>query len=222
MSVRASARDGLLTAAVDVFAAKGYTATRVSDIVRRAGVAQGTFYLYFKSKQAIFEHLIDACFSRLLADTLGAYSLREVSRPEEVIEQTRILWRTVLQQCRADRELVSLALREASAAGPELVARLQANYQVVIDGLAAYIEVAVARGLFRPVDPQLAGWAIVGMLERAIHYAVFVAEQADLDHLVGDLVRLELAGLLLNGWDDQVGDTRQQPEQREDSNRTTT
>jgi AcrR family transcriptional regulator len=204
MSVRAQVRENLLSAAVEIFSSKGYSSTRVSDIVQRAGVAQGTFYLYFKNKQAIFEELIDTCFSRLLADTLGTYSLREVSRPEEVVEQTCMLWRTVLAQCRADRALVSLALREASAAGPEVMARLQANYQQVVDGLAAYIEVAIARGLFRPVDPYLAGWAIVGMLERAIHYAVFVAEQADLEQLVGDLVRLELGGLLIDGWDERL------------------
>ena len=87
MSVRSSARDSLLRAAVDVFASKGYTATRVSDIVERAGVAQGTFYLYFKSKQVIFEELFDSCFSRLLADTMGTLSVRDVSRPEEVIDQ---------------------------------------------------------------------------------------------------------------------------------------
>lgn len=67
MSVTASVRDRLLTAAVEVFAAKGYTATRVSDIVGQAGVAQGTFYLYFRSKQAIFEELLDTCFSRASA-----------------------------------------------------------------------------------------------------------------------------------------------------------
>jgi AcrR family transcriptional regulator len=212
MSVRSSARDGLLSAAIDVFASKGYTTTRVSDIVEHAGVAQGTFYLYFKSKQAIFEELIDTSFSRLLADTLGTYSLREASGPEAVVEQTRLLWRTVLAQCRADRALVSLALREASAAGPEVVARLQANYQQVINGLAAYIETAIARGLFRPVDPQLAGWAIIGMLERAIHYAVFVAERADLDDLVDDLVRLELGGLLLDGWDERFASDRERHE----------
>lgn len=205
-----SVRDRLLAAATDVFAAKGYTASRVSDIVREAGVAQGTFYLYFKNKQAIFEELIDTCFSRLLAETLGTYSLRAVSRPEEVIVQTRVLWHTVLQECRQDRALVSLALREASAAGPELVARVQANYQRVIDGLAAYFEIAIARGLFRPVDPHLAGWALVGMLERAIHYAVFVAEQADLDRLVDDLVRLELGGLLVDGWEDRFTSRREQ------------
>jgi AcrR family transcriptional regulator len=205
MSVRPAVRDALLSAAVEVFASKGYTATRVSDIVHKVGVAQGTFYLYFKNKQAIFEELIDTCFSRLLAETLGTYSLREVSRPEEVIAQTQMLWCTVLGQCRADRALVSLALREASAAGPEVVAHLQANYQQVIEGLAAYIEIAIAQGLFRPVDPYLAGWAIVGMLERAIHYAVFVEEQADLDRLVNDLVQLELGGLLINGWEDRFG-----------------
>jgi AcrR family transcriptional regulator len=210
MSVTTLMRDRLLAAAVDVFAAKGYAATRVSDIVREAGVAQGTFYLYFKSKQAIFEQLLDTCFSRLLAETLGTYSLRDISRPEDVIEQTQVLWRTILQQCRADRALVSLALREASAGGPEVVARLEANYLQVIDGLAAYIEVAVARGLFRPVDPQLAAWAIVGMLERAIYYAVFVDEQADLDRLVDDLVRLELGGLLLNGWEERFSSGREQ------------
>jgi AcrR family transcriptional regulator len=202
MSVSSPVRDNLLAAAVEVFAAKGYTATRVSDIVKQAGVAQGTFYLYFKGKQAIFEELVDTCFSRLLASTLGSYNLAEISRPDEVIAQTRLLWRTVLEECRADRPLVSLALREASAGGPEVVAHLEANYQQVIDGLAAYIEIGIARGLFRPVDPQLAGWAIVGMLERSIYYAVFVDEQADLDRLVDDLVRLELGGLLTGGHPD--------------------
>jgi AcrR family transcriptional regulator len=204
MSVTSSVRERLLTAAVEVFASKGYTATRVSDIVREAGVAQGTFYLYFKSKQAIFEQLIDTCFERLLAETLGTYSLREVSRPEEVIEQTHVLWFTVLQQCRQARALVTLSLREAFAAGPEVVSRLQANYQQVIDGVAAYIEIAIERGLYRRVDPHLAGWALVGMLERAIHYAVFVNEQADLDQLATDLVRLQLGGLLTDEWEDHL------------------
>jgi AcrR family transcriptional regulator len=178
--------------------------------VRQAGVAQGTFYLYFKSKQAIFEQLLDTFFSRLLADTLGTYSPREVSRPEEAIAQARALWLTLLQRCRQERALVSLALRETGTAGPELAARLQANYQRVIDGLAAYIEIAIARGLYRPVHPQLAGWAIVGMLERAVYYAVFVEDQADLDQLAGDLVRLELGGLLVDAWEDAFAERREQ------------
>jgi AcrR family transcriptional regulator len=195
-------RDRLLTAATEVFATNGYLATRVSDIVKAAGVAQGTFYLYFASKQAIFEHLIDSFFSRLLADTLETYGVREVASPEEVIERARVVWRTVLQRCRQERALVTLALRETGAAGPAVVARLQANFQHVIDGEAAAIAAGIARGLFRPIDPHLAAWAIVGMLERAVHYAVLVEDQADVDHLTEDLVRLELGGLLVDGWEE--------------------
>lgn len=198
-----SARDRLLIAATEVFAANGYLATRVSDIVKAAGVAQGTFYLYFASKRAIFEHLIDTFFSRLLADTLETYGSREVASPEEVIERARLVWRTVLQRCRQERELVTLALRETGAAGPEVLARLQANYQRVIGGEAAAIAAGITRGLFRPVDPHLAAWAIVGMLERAVHYAVLVEGQADVDQMAEDLVRLELGGLLVDGWEDR-------------------
>jgi AcrR family transcriptional regulator len=212
MSVISSlARDRLLTAATEVFAAKGYTATRVSDIVRQAGVAQGTFYLYFKSKQAIFEQIIDTFCSSLLADTLGTYNLREVSRPEEVIEQARVLWFMILQRCRQERALVSLVLREVGAAGPELMARIQANYQRCIDGLATYIQIAIERGIYRPVHPQLAGWAIFGMLERAVYYAVLVEDQADLDQLADNLVRLELGGLLADGWEEVFAGRREQP-----------
>jgi len=210
MSVILSVRERLLTAATEVFAAKGYIATRVSDIVRQAGVAQGTFYLYFKSKQVIFEQLIDDFFAHLLAETLGTYHPSDIARPEEAIAQARVLWLTVLQRCRQERTLVTLALRETGAAGPEVLARLQANYQRVIDGEAASIEAAIARGLYRPVHPQLAAWVMVGMLERAVYYAVLVEEQADLDQLADDLVRLELGGLLVDTWE-EVFSSRREP-----------
>lgn len=48
----------LLAAALDCFAEKGFAATRMDDIARRAGVAKGTFYLYFPSKEAVFEALV--------------------------------------------------------------------------------------------------------------------------------------------------------------------
>lgn len=48
----------LLAAALDCFVEKGFAATRMEDIARRAGVAKGTFYLYFPSKEAVFEALV--------------------------------------------------------------------------------------------------------------------------------------------------------------------
>ncbi len=51
-------RERLLQSAKHIFSEKGYWGTRVSDIVKEAGVSQGTFYLYFKSKDEIFKELV--------------------------------------------------------------------------------------------------------------------------------------------------------------------
>lgn len=48
----------LLEAALDTFVAKGFTAARMEDIAKRAGVSKGTIYLYYPSKEAIFEALV--------------------------------------------------------------------------------------------------------------------------------------------------------------------
>ncbi|OKL35358.1 TetR/AcrR family transcriptional regulator [Domibacillus mangrovi] len=57
----------LLTIAAEEFAHKGYYETKISTIVQRAGLTQPTFYLYSKSKEAVFQELIDS-FSKGLSD----------------------------------------------------------------------------------------------------------------------------------------------------------
>src|SRR5246127_4959473 len=59
---RAARRDerraSILAAALDEFAARGFAATRLDDVARRADVAKGTIYLHFADKEALFEELI--------------------------------------------------------------------------------------------------------------------------------------------------------------------
>src|SRR3954451_12957965 len=54
----AERRAAIIEAALDEFIARGYTATRLDDIAKRAGVAKGTIYLHFKDKESMFEELI--------------------------------------------------------------------------------------------------------------------------------------------------------------------
>src|SRR6266702_6138895 len=56
---RKSARpEEILTAALEVFADRGFAATKLEDVARRAGVTKGTIYLYFENKEALFKALI--------------------------------------------------------------------------------------------------------------------------------------------------------------------
>src|SRR5579864_6884981 len=54
----AERRQAIIDAALDEFIARGFTATRLDDVAKRAGVAKGTIYLHFKDKESMFEELI--------------------------------------------------------------------------------------------------------------------------------------------------------------------
>lgn len=56
--MKVETRERLLQSAKELFSKKGYCETKVSDIVEKSGVAQGTFYIYFKSKEEIFLELV--------------------------------------------------------------------------------------------------------------------------------------------------------------------
>lgn len=185
----------LLHAAVAVFGERGYHAARVSDIVGRAGVAQGTFYLYFANKEAIFLQIVDDFFGRLLGETLGRYPACALQTPHELADQLARMWRTILERCRAEPVLTALVLRESAALGSSARPHVNARFAQVVGAISDYLREAQARGLVDLAKPDLAAWVVLGMIERAIHYAVVIDPAGDLDPLVDALVRQELGGL---------------------------
>jgi AcrR family transcriptional regulator len=60
---QAERRQAILSAALEEFAASGFAATRLDDVAKRAGVAKGTIYLYFRDKEALFQELVRTMLS---------------------------------------------------------------------------------------------------------------------------------------------------------------
>ncbi len=148
----------ILDAALDVFAEKGFANARLDDVAARAGVAKGTIYLYFASKEALFEALIRS----------------EIAAPIETIEEKvlaldlpaeatlRMLFAFLRQEVLGTRrkEIVRLILSEAGRF-PEIAAVY--HREVVGRGmrlLRRVAERAIERGEFRSDElarfPQLA------------------------------------------------------------------
>jgi AcrR family transcriptional regulator len=73
-------RQAIIEAAMDEFIARGYAATRLDDVARRAGVAKGTIYLHFQDKEALFQELIRTALvpliGRLTVPPLSGGSVR--------------------------------------------------------------------------------------------------------------------------------------------------
>jgi AcrR family transcriptional regulator len=63
---RTERRAAILAAALEEFAARGFAATRLDDVARRAGVAKGTIYLYFRDKETLFQELVRTMLSPLV------------------------------------------------------------------------------------------------------------------------------------------------------------
>ena len=59
-------RDAILAAALDEFSARGFAATRLEDVAKRANVAKGTIYLYFADKETLFQELVRSMLSPLV------------------------------------------------------------------------------------------------------------------------------------------------------------
>ncbi len=70
-AARDKRRRELLDVALRVFSERGYHETRIADLIEAAGVARGTFYLYFESKNAIFHELLDELLARVRASVVG-------------------------------------------------------------------------------------------------------------------------------------------------------
>jgi len=105
----AGRRDAILAAALKEFSANGFAATRLDDVAKRAGVAKGTIYLYFRDKETLFQELIRSALSPMIS-VIEAAPAADV--PLHVITEM-LATRFVREVYRTDRkQVVRLVLAE--------------------------------------------------------------------------------------------------------------
>src|SRR5262245_11685180 len=109
---REERRENLLAAAARAFERGGYYGTHVRDVIREAGVARGTFYLYFRSKHDIFEALVERMLA-LFLETRPPGIEGDVQTAADAEAVLRRSLRTVLETFHRHRALVRLLFEEA-------------------------------------------------------------------------------------------------------------
>src|SRR6188768_4446860 len=99
-AVATGKREAILRAAIKVFAGKGYFNSKVADIAGEAGIADGTVYLYFKSKDEILHSVFDQAMARFIAE--GRAELTKLVSP---IDKLRKIAELHLARLGGDRDL---------------------------------------------------------------------------------------------------------------------
>jgi len=185
-------RQELIEAAIAVFSAKGVAAASVDDIVRAAGVAKGTFYLYFATKDdavnAVASRMVDA-----VADRIEAAATDPARSPLERLLAFGASFRQVGDEP-YERDLIEVFHRPENRAlhdrvGERALARLTPT-------VAGIIAAGIERGDFRRQDP-LRTAAYVMACFGALHEAVSVPEA--LPAAIDELTQFVLRGLGYEG-----------------------
>lgn len=158
---RAEARpEEILEAALAEFTERGFEAARVEDIAKRAGISKGGVYLYFPSKIALLEALIEARVTPLarLAQTIAA------TGAEDPMGALRMIAMAAAHRL-GDAKVFAVPRLVISVAGrfPEIAEYYRVHVVEVARGaLEQLIETAMAKRVLRRVDPRAAAHAFIG------------------------------------------------------------
>ncbi|HEY3314643.1 MAG TPA: TetR/AcrR family transcriptional regulator [Bacillota bacterium] len=146
--------DRILHAAEEVFGEKGYYDASVFEITSRAGIGQGTFYLYFKSKKAVFRQLIIHLHQTVRRD-LQMVAGRHQDRREAERAGVRAFHRFILRHDKLYR-----LIRDAEYVDHDLY---RWYYSSFARAYADRLKPAMAEGSVRDLDPEALAYCLMGI-----------------------------------------------------------
>jgi AcrR family transcriptional regulator len=190
---REERREQVLRSAMEVFAHKGYHATSVGDIIKRAHIARGTFYLYFENKRQIFEAILEMALQGLVS-RLHRIELSPQSPPP--LEQLRANVGRVIAFLLSERELTQILLRHAEGLDADFDRRLSAFYDTIMNLIEGVLRAGHLMALVRPCDRRIVAACILGSIKEVMARVTSEAGQApDLDLVVNEVVNFGLRGI---------------------------
>ncbi len=187
-------RAQLLRAARKVFRAKGYDGATVSEIVREAGVAQGTFYLYFPSKKDAAVSLVDG-----LMETMAQAVATAVESRTSFEDRLESMIAASFKVARKNADLFRLTFIGADETHPELHSQ-SPEHASLLRVITDLFRDAVDAGEMEGMDPEIAARLAIGLLQHAMLEAFVFGEGEESNRL-----EQGVSALLLNALGPRTG-----------------
>ena len=176
----ARTRAKLVEAAEAVFAELGYHDASIVKITEAAGVAQGTFYLYFASKKDIFEEVVLDLNRRV------RHHVNEAAKDARNRLETETLGFRAYFRFTAEHPALYRVIRQAEFVSPET---LQLHYERFSEGYVAGLKAAMEAGEIAEADPVVLTWCLMGIAELFGMRSILWQENGEIPE--GDLRELE-------------------------------
>ena len=162
---RQARRAQVLRHAKRIFARKGYHRTNVADIIARAGIARGTFYLYFQNKKDLFEELLEQVVGEL---TTRIQRLRVGPEHPDPVQQLRDNLGRVLAYVLEERELTDILLNHSTGFDRDLDEKIQDFYDRIAALIQRSLDLGIQMNLVRKSNTRATSYAILGGIKEVI------------------------------------------------------
>ena len=184
--------DLILRAAIKVFARNGFFNSKVADVAREAGVADGTVYLYFKNKDDILISIFNDTMTRVLGDL--KMKLADISDPREQLRHVAV---SHLGRMKADRNLAivfQVELRQSTKFMEQFSSTKVAEY---FDLIGKIIAEGQTKGLFRTqINPKIVTKVFFGALDEMATNWILSRKKYDLVAVAESILDLFFNGVI--------------------------
>lgn len=162
MTQREIRRQQILDRARDVFAKKGYHLAKIDDVVAAAGVARGTFYLYFHDKRSIFEELVSRFFQRV------ALAVASIDTDQPIEPQIRANFSRLLDVFLGDPGMAKILLTDVTGLDVEFDRRLLAFYADIEALLLRSLREGQSLGIVQEGDARVVAHFVLGGVKEVL------------------------------------------------------
>ena len=186
-------RLSILTAAKEVFAERGYTGAGIADIIENAGVARGTFYLYFESKRSVFAALIDHAIQSIQALLVPI----PLDCPDDIVPALLRNAELIKQYFIDDPDLARVIIVEAMLLDSDSSEQVQEVEQRVAAWLSGLVTRWQDNGFLRPMNANVVAWLYLGSLKEILRQHLFTGALAvDIEEITHTILDIFVFGLL--------------------------
>ena len=183
--------ESILRAAIKVFAGKGYFNSKVADIAREAGVADGTVYLYFKSKDEVLHSIFDRAMEEFISE-----GKRELEGLDDPIPRLRRISELHLERLGADRDLAVVFQVELRGSTKHMQEFSAAGFAEYLDIIRKTIDDGQRAGVFKTeVKPVVAAKVLYGALDEMVTNWVLSSKPYPLAPMAGEVLNIFLGGM---------------------------
>jgi len=184
-------RAAILRAAIKVFARRGYFNAKIADIAGEAGIADGTIYLYFKSKDEILHSIFDRAMAEFIAE--GRLELATIVSPREKLRRIAELH---LEKLGSDCDLAVVCQVELRGSIKHMLEFSAAGFSEYLEIIRETIAQGQTAGEFRDdIKPITAAKIFYGSLDEMVTNWVLSPRSYPLVPMAGEVLKLFLGGI---------------------------